>query len=87
MGNCFSVEIVRIYPTYKTKSAHLSNINSSPTSTRAYDIIDREILNLYKVSITSRNSSYQSFTRKEDTSMHNSESYQSLRKKFFEDTH
>lgn len=87
MGKCFSVKIVETYPTYKSQKSKYGDgeVHTSSTSTRAYEVIDKEALQSYKVSVASRNSSHQSLVNK-DNSIHNSESYQNLRKKFFEDT-
>lgn len=97
MGKCFSIEKTTPISTIRTTQPPKVNrsdvsasyeVGMSPkVSTRAYEIIDKDILHLYKISvssITSRDSST-NLARK-DPSIHRGESYQNLRKTYFVDT-
>lgn len=92
MGKCFSIE--KKTPNIKNIRTKLPQIIdysddsvcyeigvSPKLSTRAYEIIDKEVLHLYKISISSVTSK-----DSKDPSVHRGESYQNLRKTYFVDT-
>lgn len=87
MGGCFSKKKIA---SFTNESLESYRVESAKLSMRAYEIIDKDALHLYKISISSmpsRGSSTPSsnLTRK-DPSMHRGSSYQNLRKTYFVDT-